>query len=214
MSTSAAESSIVDVRTTQTHLVVSLDDGREVHTPLRWYPRLATASPQELRQWELLGGGEAVSWPSVDEDLSLAGMLAGVQAPEFHFKPPPTAENLPDNVIAAAKDFYGASLAQVEAQLTETRSRLQELLGQIPEPQEDTLLIVRGLVNSFEPLIEAVEDAAYAHEAENYLDASPRREPYPAEADQHTQVHSQIISHSDIEVEVVEEVHDRENTRA
>lgn len=212
----AAETNIVDVRTTQTHLVVSLDDGREVRTPLRWYPRLATASPRELRQWELLGGGEAVSWPSVDEDLSLAGMLAGVQAPEFRFKPPPPAENRANNAIAAAKDlygakdFYGASLAQVEARLTETRSRLQELLEQIPEPREDTLSMVRGLVNSFEPLIEAVEDAAYAHEVENHLDASPRREPYPAQTDQHTQ----IISHSDIEVEAVEEAHDRESTRA
>jgi hypothetical protein len=30
-----------------------------------------------MANWELLGDGEGVHWPEIDEDLSVAGLLAG-----------------------------------------------------------------------------------------------------------------------------------------
>lgn len=77
------DAAMVGADVTAEQLVVYLDDGREIRTPLAWYPRLLNASPEERRRWELLGEGGAISWPGLDEDLSLAGMLAGVPAPGF-----------------------------------------------------------------------------------------------------------------------------------
>ncbi len=60
-------------------LHVRLADGREVVTPLWWYPRLAKATPAQRNTVELMQDG--VHWPDVDEDLSIRGMLAGWKYP-------------------------------------------------------------------------------------------------------------------------------------
>lgn len=175
MSTSAVEASIVDVGTTSDQLVVKLDDGREVRTPLRWYPRLEAASAEERGHYELVGGGEAVSWPAIDEDLSLAGMLAGVSATGYRPEAPTPAGHLADERVAAAREFFGASLASVEQQLASVRSQLEGYAGSLPAGQEGALSLVNRLADSLEPVVEVVEDAAYAHEVEDHLAPSPRR---------------------------------------
>jgi len=67
--------------TSATRLTVELADGRQISTPLVWYPRLTGASREQLDQWEIIGDGEGLHRPLCDEDLSLAGMLRGVRAP-------------------------------------------------------------------------------------------------------------------------------------
>ena len=66
-----------DVRVLADELVVSLADGRGIAVPLVWFPRLAAASRAQLENWELLGDGEGIRWPEVDEDISVAGLLGG-----------------------------------------------------------------------------------------------------------------------------------------
>ena len=61
------------------HLHVKLADGREIVTPLWWYPSLFRASHRERNTMELMYSG--IHWPDLDEDLSIAGMLAGWKAP-------------------------------------------------------------------------------------------------------------------------------------
>jgi Protein of unknown function (DUF2442) len=56
---------------------VSLDDGRELSVPLAWFPRLLHATPEQRRHWELIGPGQGIHWPELDEDISVAGILAG-----------------------------------------------------------------------------------------------------------------------------------------
>ena len=56
-------------------LIVELEDGRAISTPLNWYPKLLVGSPEARMNYELSPFG--VHWPSLDEDLSVAGMLAG-----------------------------------------------------------------------------------------------------------------------------------------
>jgi hypothetical protein len=56
-------------------LVVELEDGRSIATPLNWYPKLLLASREARMEYEISPFG--VHWPSLDEDLSVAGMLAG-----------------------------------------------------------------------------------------------------------------------------------------
>ncbi|MFW5444397.1 MAG: DUF2442 domain-containing protein [Methylococcaceae bacterium] len=42
-----------------------------------WFPWLSQASKEQLENWELLGNGEGLHWPGIDEDLSVAGLLVG-----------------------------------------------------------------------------------------------------------------------------------------
>jgi len=61
---------------------VALADGRSISVPLVWFPRLLQAAPSARNRWELLGDGEGIHWPEIDEDLSVAGLLAGSRAPD------------------------------------------------------------------------------------------------------------------------------------
>ena len=65
------------VEFTDDELIVSLVDGRKVSVPLTWYPRLAAADEKQRTQWELLGDGQGIHWPDIDEDLSVSGILKG-----------------------------------------------------------------------------------------------------------------------------------------
>ena len=62
-------------------LTVTLADGRRIMVPLSWFPRLQRATPAQRQHLELLGQGQGVHWPEVDEDLSIEGILLGVKAP-------------------------------------------------------------------------------------------------------------------------------------
>jgi hypothetical protein len=60
---------------------VDLADGRTISAPLVWYPRLLNASAEDREQWQLAGGGFGIHWPTIDEDLSVGGLLRGAAAP-------------------------------------------------------------------------------------------------------------------------------------
>lgn len=57
---------------------VHLADGRVVSVPMEWFPLLRGASPTELNEYEIGAGGRGIHWPSLDEDISVAGLMAGV----------------------------------------------------------------------------------------------------------------------------------------
>ncbi len=65
----------VDVRAGDTLLHVTLADGRELAAPLEWFPRLRDASPEQRSHWRLIGRGQGVHWPDIDEDISVASLL-------------------------------------------------------------------------------------------------------------------------------------------
>ncbi len=58
-------------------LTVNLTDGRTISVPLAWYPRLLHASPRERNHWRLIGEGQGIHWPDVEEDISVSGLLNG-----------------------------------------------------------------------------------------------------------------------------------------
>ena len=58
-------------------MYVSLMDGRIIGVPLVWFPTLRMAKPEEREQYEIGGGGVSLHWPQLDEDLSVAHLLAG-----------------------------------------------------------------------------------------------------------------------------------------
>lgn len=71
-----------DVRVSEDSLVVDLLDGRTLSVPLSWYPRLAHGTPAERAEWRLIGRGEGIHWPQLDEDISVEGLLAGRRSGE------------------------------------------------------------------------------------------------------------------------------------
>ena len=64
------------VRFDEDTLWVSLSDGRTIAAPLAWFPRLLEAAPEQRAQVELSRGG--MHWEALDEDISVAGLLAGL----------------------------------------------------------------------------------------------------------------------------------------
>jgi len=65
------------VAVTEEALTVDLVDGRTISAPLAWYPRLVHGTPDERNNWRLIGDGEGIHWPDLDEDLSVEGLLLG-----------------------------------------------------------------------------------------------------------------------------------------
>src|SRR5438128_3521939 len=71
---------IQTVRVTDDEIIAHLADGRVISVPLVWSWRLSEATPKQRANWRLIGTGQGVHWPEVDEDLSAEGMLYGVPA--------------------------------------------------------------------------------------------------------------------------------------
>lgn len=63
-------------------LVVDLDDGRTISIPLAWFPRLLDGTPEERNNWRLIGKGQGIHWPDLDEDISVEGILLGKSSGE------------------------------------------------------------------------------------------------------------------------------------
>lgn len=70
------------VSVTDDSLVVDLVDGRTISVPIGWYPRLAHATSEERQTWELIGRGEGIHWPALDEDVSIEALLRGFASGE------------------------------------------------------------------------------------------------------------------------------------
>jgi hypothetical protein len=66
------------VRFDEDTLWVRLSDGRTIAAPLVWFPRLLDASSEQRNAVELSRGG--LHWEALDEDISVAGLLAGQPA--------------------------------------------------------------------------------------------------------------------------------------
>lgn len=65
------------VSVTEDSLMVDLVDGRTISVPLAWYPRLLHGQPEERDNWRLVGQGEGIHWPDLDEDISAENILFG-----------------------------------------------------------------------------------------------------------------------------------------
>src|SRR5262252_1779672 len=85
MSTSGPElrdALVQNVSVSDDALAVDLADGRTITVPLAWFPRLANGTPAERANWRFIGKGDGISWPDLDEDISVASLLAGRRSAE------------------------------------------------------------------------------------------------------------------------------------
>ena len=72
--------SAMEVNFTATELVVTLLDGRCISVPLALFSTLSSATPSQLEDYKLLGDGEGIHWPQLDEDLSVKALLLGAHS--------------------------------------------------------------------------------------------------------------------------------------
>jgi hypothetical protein len=63
------------VRFDDAQMWIDLEDGRTLGIPLVWFPRLLRATPQQREVVFLSPSG--LHWEEIDEDISVAGLLAG-----------------------------------------------------------------------------------------------------------------------------------------
>ena len=85
MTTSTVDARVVlatGVHVTQDQLEVTLDDGRRLAVPVAWYSRLADGTAHDRARWRLIGKGEGIHWPDLDEDISVEDLLAGRRSGE------------------------------------------------------------------------------------------------------------------------------------
>jgi hypothetical protein len=75
-----SEPLIVDVEVTDELITTRLADGRTISVPLAWSWRLSNATPEQRQRFEIIGTGQGIHWPDVDEDISAIGMLTGTPA--------------------------------------------------------------------------------------------------------------------------------------
>ena len=75
-----SEPLIVDVEVTDELITAHLADGRTISVPLVWSWRLSNATPEQRQRFEIIGTGQGIHWPDVDEDISAIGMLTGTPA--------------------------------------------------------------------------------------------------------------------------------------
>jgi hypothetical protein len=81
MNTAASsEPRIQSAQVTEDEIIARLADGRVISVPLAWSWRLSDATPQQRANFRLIGSGQGIHWPDVDEDISVEGMLHGVPA--------------------------------------------------------------------------------------------------------------------------------------
>jgi len=63
------------VRFDDDQMWVELDDGRTLGVPLAWFPRLFRGSKADRGKVQISATG--LHWDALDEDISIAGLLAG-----------------------------------------------------------------------------------------------------------------------------------------
>jgi hypothetical protein len=67
----------IGLAVTDDALRVDLSDGRTLTVPLAWFPRLLHATSAERSDWRLIGEGEGIHWPAIDEDVSIEALIVG-----------------------------------------------------------------------------------------------------------------------------------------
>ena len=78
-----SEARIKSVEITDEEIVAHLIDGRTISVPLAWSWRLSEATAEERVHYEIIGDGQGIHWPDIDEDISAEGMLYGTPAPRI-----------------------------------------------------------------------------------------------------------------------------------
>ena len=140
----------MDVTVTEEALTVDLEDARTISVPLAWYPRLTHGTLEERNNWCIIGMGDGIHWPDLDEHISVENLLTGS----------PSSES-----PASLKRWLGARAAQGKSIVVDTNSPLPNIKS---FSIEERILIAQQIWDSFAeedpslpPLTDAQKSAIY-----------------------------------------------------
>ncbi|WP_296702393.1 DUF2442 domain-containing protein [Algoriphagus sp.] len=66
----------IDLSFTIDKMTIYVEDGREISIPLEWFPKLRSATPEQLNNWRFIGDGEGIHWDDLDEDLLVSELIS------------------------------------------------------------------------------------------------------------------------------------------
>jgi len=78
MNTSISKPLAIKLHFDSASMWLSLTDGRELGVPLAYFPRLLKASPEQLNNYIISGGGTGLHWEELDEDISVENLMLGI----------------------------------------------------------------------------------------------------------------------------------------
>jgi len=78
------EPRLLTIKVTEDEIIAYLVDGRTISVPLIWSWRLSEATEKQRQNFEIIGDGQGVHWPDIDEDISIEGMLYGSPVHRSH----------------------------------------------------------------------------------------------------------------------------------
>jgi hypothetical protein len=64
-----------DVRFDSERMYILLADERELSIPLKWFPILLNATPDQRSRWQLNNNGTELRWDEIDEDIGIAPLF-------------------------------------------------------------------------------------------------------------------------------------------
>lgn len=82
-----AEPRLLAAHVTEHEIIVHLMDGRTISVPVTWSWRLSEATAEQRENFTVVGDGQGIHWPEIDEDISVEGMLYGSPARRPHREP-------------------------------------------------------------------------------------------------------------------------------
>ncbi len=91
----SSEPRISHLKVTNASIIAQLSDGRTISVPLAWSWRLSEATPEQRAKFEIMGSGQGVHWPDLDEDISARGMLYGIPARRLKRAAQPQRRKMP-----------------------------------------------------------------------------------------------------------------------
>lgn len=57
------------------YLIVELEDGRIISTPIDWYPELKNATVNQIRNYQFICRKSGIEWSDLDYHLSIEAMI-------------------------------------------------------------------------------------------------------------------------------------------
>lgn len=78
MNTLVTEPAAKNVTFDKNTMWVELIDGRVLGVPLAYFPRLLNATESQRKKFEMSGGGTGLHWNTLNEDISVKGLLMGI----------------------------------------------------------------------------------------------------------------------------------------
>lgn len=137
------------VELTDETLSVELADGRTIAVPLEWFPRLSHATVAERNTWRLIAGGRGVHWPRIDEDISMANVLAGQPSAESQAsfkkwlagraKPSPKKKSISEvaRLLEKTLETFDPTWGQAEKDRFESMTTLSESIKKAAESKDE-----------------------------------------------------------------------------